>query len=149
MVHLYKMMKSPRAFPFFQNFDFLCCYGGGGGGGGGGQKIAQNNKRLCLLCSISREPYIIWLSIVVHKSTMIMSLGAFFICSKFWFFGLLGGSKGEKLAQNDKKLCPLHFISHEPYIIWSWFMVHLYKKIISPGFCYIFPKFQFLGSIVV
>ena len=28
---------------------------------------------------------------------------AFFIFSKFWFFGLLGGGGG--IAQNDKKLC--------------------------------------------
>ena len=64
---------------------------------------------------------------------------------EFWFFGLLGGSKGKKW-QEDKKLCPLHFISQEPYIIWSWFMVHMCKRIISPGVFYIFSKFS--GSIV-
>ena len=32
-------------------------------------------------------------------------------------------------------------ISQEPYIIWSWFVVHMCKRIISPGVFYIFPKF--------
>ena len=65
----------------------------------------------------------------------------FFIFSKFWFFGLLGGSKGKKIAQNDKRPCPLHFISQEPYIIWSWFMVRMCKRLISLGVFYIFSKF--------
>ena len=32
-------------------------------------------------------------------------------------------------------------ISQEPYIIWSWFVLHMCKRIISPGVFYIFPKF--------
>ena len=47
-----------------------------------------------------------------------------------------------------KKNCPSHFISQEPYIIWSWFMVFMCKRIISPGIFYIFSKFWFSGSIV-
>ena len=39
-----------------------------------------------------------------------------------WFVGLLGGEegggvKGQKMVQNDKKLCTLHSISQEPYIM--------------------------------
>ena len=74
--------------------------------------------------SISQELYIIWSSFVIHKNKMISS-NIFFIFPKFWFFGLLGGSKvfqilifrvnpgarGQKMSQNDKKLC----LSH-PYI---------------------------------
>ena len=33
------------------------------------------------------------------------------------------------MTHNDKK---------GPYIIWSWFMVHMCKRIISPGVFYIF-----------
>ena len=50
------------------------------------------------------------------------------------------------MAQNDKTLCPLHFISQEPYIIWSWFMVvHLCKGIISPGVFYILFQILIFG----
>ena len=36
-------------------------------------------------------------------------------------------------------------ISQEPYIIWSKFLVHLCKMIISPGFFSFFQNFTFLG----
>ena len=32
-------------------------------------------------------------------------------------FGVNSGMKGQKIAQNDKKLCLLHSISQEAYII--------------------------------
>ena len=62
-------------------------------------KRAENGpkwQKICLLHSISQEPYIIWLSFVVDKCKMIISPGTFFIFSKFWFFVLLGGWKGKK-----------------------------------------------------
>ena len=31
-----------------------------------GQKTVQNDKKVCLLCSISQEPCIIWFSFMVH-----------------------------------------------------------------------------------
>ena len=51
-----------------------------------GQKIFH--KKLCPFHLISKEPYIIWLSFVVHKCKLMISPGFF---SKFWFFGLLVG----------------------------------------------------------
>ena len=45
----------------------------------------------------------IWLLFMVHLCKLMISLGVFFIFSKFWFCGLLGGSKYKKMAQNDKK----------------------------------------------
>ena len=83
---------------------------------------------------------------------MRISPGVFFIFSKFWFFGLLGGRRGggggsvkvQKAVQNDKKFCPLHSIfeepydkklclscsiSQEPYIIGLSFMVQMCKMI--------------------
>ena len=79
---------------------------------------------------------------------MIICPGVFFIFSKFWFSGLLGGQGGwggkrPKIAQNDNTLCLSHSICQEPYIIWSPFVVHKWKIIISPEFFFIFSKFWF------
>ena len=101
-----------------------------------GEKIAQDDKRFFLSHSLSQEPYIIWLSFMVHMCKMIISPGVFFIFSKFWF-------SRQKMAQNDLKFCLLHSISQEPYSIWLSFMVHMCKMIISPGVFFIFSKFWF------
>ena len=47
------------------------------------------------------------------------------------------------MVQNDKKFCPSHSVSQEPYIIWSPFVVHNCKIMIFPGLFFIFPKFWF------
>ena len=70
---------------------------------------------------------------------MIISPGLFLIFSKFWFFGLLGGKRA-KNGPKWEKFCLSHLVSQEPYSIWLSFMVHLYKKIVSPGIFYIFFK---------
>ena len=109
-----------------------------------GHKIAQKDKNLCLLRLISHEPYIIWPSFVVHKCRLIISTGGVFLLFyffKIFIFSVVRRVKEQKMTRNDKKLCLLHFISLEPYIIWSWFIVHMYKRIISPGVFYIFSKF--------
>ena len=79
-------------------------------------------------------------SCMVYLCKMIVSSGIFFIFSKCWFFVLLWGGrgvgegvKGQKMVQNDKKLCLSHFISQESYIIWLSFLVHMCKMIISAG----------------
>ena len=112
-----------------------------------GQKIVQNDKKLCLSHSIFQEPYIIWSSFVVCKCKMI-SLGVFFIFYLFiYFFNLIFQAvkevKGQKVVQNDKKLCLSHSIFQEPYIIWSSFLVWKCKMIISSGVFFIFSKFWF------
>ena len=48
MIHLCKMMISPEVFLFFRNVDWIK-----------GQKMAQDDKKLCLSHSISQEEYII------------------------------------------------------------------------------------------
>ena len=55
-----------------------------------GQKIAQNDKKSCLSCLYSRN-HTSWLSFVVHKCNDNIFRHSF-IFSKFWSFGLLGGS---------------------------------------------------------
>ena len=47
-------------------------------------------------------------------------------------FLVIRGVKGQKMVQNDKKICPLCLISQGPYIIWLSFMVQMCKMIISP-----------------
>ena len=72
----------------------------------------------------------------------------FFISWKFWSSGLVGGEKVQKMAQNDKQLYLSCSVSHEPYTIWSFFMVHMCKMIISVGFFLIVLKFWFCGLLV-
>ena len=66
---------------------------------------------------------------------------SFFHFFKILIFWVVRSVKGQKMAHNDKKLCRLLVISQEPYIIWSWSMVHKCKRIISLGVFYIFSKF--------
>ena len=42
-------------------------------------------------------------------------------------------------------VCLLHSISQEPYIIWSWFLLHICEMMISSGFFFIFSKFWFFS----
>ena len=107
---------------------------------------SKMTKKFCLVHFISQEPYIIWFSFMVLMCKMILPPQIFFIFSKFWFSGLLGG-KGQ-IAQNDKTFGLSCSISQEPYILWSSFVVHKCKMIISPGFFYFFKIliFWFLGG---
>ena len=84
MLLMCKMIISSCIFFFFFNFNFWGCVRGVKG-----QKTVQNDKKFCLLHSISQETYIIWLSFMVHICKMIC-LGVFFIFSKFWFSGSIG-----------------------------------------------------------
>ena len=63
--------------------------------------------------------------------------------------------KQQIMVQNDKKLCPLHSLSQEQYIIGLSFMAHMCKMIISAGFFssfffffFFFLKFSFFGLSV-
>ena len=89
MVHLRKMMISPRSFFHFSKTLILWVVKEGGGVKG--QKMVQNEKKFCLSRSISQEAYIIWLSFEVHRCNMMISPGICYIFSKFWIFWFLGG----------------------------------------------------------
>ena len=56
---------------------------------------------------------------------------------KILFFRIVSAVKGQKITQNDKKLCLSKSISQEPYIIWLWFLVHIWKNdgISRSAFC--------------
>ena len=108
--------------------------------------MVQNDKKFCLLHFISQEPYIIWLSFMVHICKMIIFSSVLFIFSKILIFWILKGLKGQKMVQNDKRFCLLHAISQEPYIIWLSFIVEICKIIIPPV---VFLNFKILIFWVV
>ena len=111
-----------------------------------GQKTIQNDKKFCVSSFISQEPYIIWLSFMVHLCKMTISSVVFFHFFKILIFWVVRGLRGQKMIQNDKKFCPLHSISQELYIIWLSSMVHICKMTISPDVFFI-PKFWFSESL--
>ena len=112
-----------------------------------GQKIAQNYKKNSVMtCSAWYiKNHTSWLPSLVHKCKIILSPGIFLF---FQNFGFLGGEEGQRAKNGPKwqRLCPLHFISQEPYIIWPWFVVYICKRIMSAGVFYFFPNLNFLGQ---
>ena len=75
---------------------------------------------------------------------MMVSPGVFFIFFQILIFWAVTGVKGQKIAQNEKEQLHLsRAISQEQYSIWSWFLVHYCKMMISPGVFFIFSKFWF------
>ena len=65
---------------------------------------------------------------------------------KFDFPGCQG-VKRQKLAKNDQQFSVSCLIFQEPYIIRSFFMVQICKRIISPGSFFIFSKYILLGLL--
>ena len=116
VVHLYKIMISPHLHAFF-SFSKLWFFGLFGGGGGGKRQKWSKMTKNCLLHSIFQEPYIIWLSFMVHTCKVIISSGIIFIFSDFLFFELLGGWKGGKWSKMTKNYvcCTLYFRNRASY----------------------------------
>ena len=99
--------------------------------------MVQNDRRFCLLHSIYQEPFIKWLSFMVHIYKMIISPGISFILSEFWFL-LVSGVKGQKNGPkwqkilsvtldisgtiNDKKICCAPYLrNHTSYDCHLWY----------------------------
>ena len=137
------MMISPGVFFIFSKFWFSGLLGGGSVKG---QKMFQNEKKFCLLCSISQESYIIWFSFMVFMFKMIIPPGVFFFFfSQFWFSGLLLGKKGKKRRKMmTNSICRAWYLrSHISYDHYLW-----YIRIIPPGVFLFFQNFDFLGCEV-
>ena len=96
-----------------------------------------------LSCSIFQKTYIIWLPFSVHDCKIIISSCAFFIFSKFWFFGLLEEPKGKKWSKMTKTLSVAPYISGSIYHMIS-FMLHIWKKMKYLGNFYIFLQILML-----
>ena len=75
---------------FFHFFSKILVFGIIRGGGLliKGQKMVQNGKKFCLSQSVSQEPYIIWLWLLVHMCKMMVSPANFLIFQNldFWVF---------------------------------------------------------------
>ena len=65
---------------------------------------------------------------------------------EIFIFRVVREVKEQKIAQNEKyQLHPSCAISQGQYSLWSWFLVHLCKMMISPG---VFFIFFFLDSFI-
>ena len=98
------------------------------------QKKAQNDKKLSLLCSMSQEPYIIWLSFIVNlcKIDNIFRLCICFI--KILFFWVGRGGAGGKRAKNGPKLQKILSVS----------LYRRYQSSYDCGFWYTCVKWWYL-----
>ena len=105
--------------------------------------MAQNNKKLCLSHSRSKEAYIIWLWFLVRIYKMITFPDAFFIFFKILIFRVFrkvrGGERRQKMTHN----CQFHSVTL--YIARnvdhsSRFLVGRCKVMISPGVLLYFLK---------
>ena len=108
------------------------------------QKVATNDKKLCLSGSISLEPYTMWSSFMVHMCKVIIHKGIFFVSSKCWFFGLLGEYK---TATNDPKFSVP--VRHTLYLknCRSFHQENRCKIIVFPG-VFLFFKKKYIYNIV-
>ena len=137
MVHLCKMMISPGVSFIFSKFWFSWLLGGRSVKGKKWSKMRKNSVYCApYLRNHTSYDFHWWYSGENDNAKI----------SKFWFFGLLGGSKA-KIAQNENKLFPLHCISLEPFIIWLCFLLHNFKMMTSPDAFFILSKFWFSGLL--
>ena len=102
-------MISPGAFLFFQNFDFLGCPWGRRAKNGPQWQISLSVS-LHISGAIAQESYDchLWYTSV---KWWISRLFFIFFLSKFVFFQVVSGVKGQKLAQNTKS-----YTSRTPYL---------------------------------
>ena len=74
---------------------------------------------------------------------MILRPGVFFTFSKCWFSGLLGGGGGNRAKNSPKWQTMSVVLNISGYIIWSLFVVHMCKMIISPGVFFYYHYYFF------
>ena len=85
-------------------------------------------QSVCLLHTISQESYIMWSWFFVHTCKMMISPPFFLIFFLILIFQAVRRAEGQKMVQNDKKLCLSHFISQEPsYVHFSSFEKIMFK----------------------
>ena len=76
------------------------------------REVKKNSPKLQNILSVARtsqESYIIWLSFVVHLCEIMIFPGIFSFF-KILIFCVVGGVKGEKMVQNEKKI--MYFVVH-------------------------------------
>ena len=136
MVHICRVIISPGVFFIFSKFWFSWLLVGLKW-----QTMVENDKKLCLSHSISEEPYIIWLSFMVHMCKMVISPGVFFHFHKIFIFQIVRGVKGQNLVQNNKKFSVTLQISgtiHHMNVIYG---THMWNNNISRYFFHFWKNF--------
>ena len=104
-------------------------------------------KKLCLLRSISQEPYE---SFMVQMWKMIISPGVFFFFFSmlgFWFSRLSRDWKGKKWPKNDKSYCLSHLISQD-HVSYDFHLWHtcMHKRI--SFFSFVFQGKGVWGAVI-
>ena len=97
-------------------------------------------QKVCLLHSISEEPYLIWLLFMVHICKMVISSGVFFHFYKILIFQIVRGVKGQNLVQNNKKFSVTLHISgtiHHMNVIYG---THVWNNNIFRHFFHFWKK---------
>ena len=93
-----------------------------------GQKMVQNGKKLCLLCSISQEWYIIWLSFMVQMCKIIIYPGVFFNVKILIFHGWQGAKRAKNGPKWQKFLAVAPYISGTIHISYFIYCTHVCIK---------------------
>ena len=115
--------------------------------------LGQASTSTCLFFP-SVCPPVCPLRIMSQKSYMMWDNNFWCICVKYlWDFfsffqnlyslGCYGGKSSNNSPKWKKKFHLSCAIFQEQYSIWSWFLVHLCKMMISPHDIFIFSKFWF------
>ena len=104
--------------------------------------MAQINRKLCPSCLIFQNhmSYDLHLWCTCVKGNISRFCKHF---SQILIFRVSSRVKGQKMTQNDRKLCLSSYITQEAYIVCSWFWVHICKMMTSPDAFFIFSKFWF------
>ena len=120
-----------------------------------GQNMVQNDKKFCLSCCIwgTIHDMIFIYSTLVQNENISSCFFFFFLFSKFWIFGLLGGYKvkiGYKMI-NSSVSHVRYLRSHPSYISsHTWYDCHLWytcKMTTSSGIFFIFfLNFNYQGG---
>ena len=105
------------------------------------QKMVWNDNKFCLLHFISQEPYIMWLSFMVHIFAIIISSLVLFIFPKIWFSGCTGCKRAKNGPEWQKIVFFAPYLRNHTSYLWFSFMVKMCTMIISPG---VFFNFKIL-----
>ena len=106
MVLMWKMIISPGCFFIFSKFWFSGLLEG---------KRAKNSPKWQKIMSVTLDIS----GTIHHMISYIISPGIFLIFFKILILWVLRRVKVQRMTENDKKLCPLHFIIHLMILIYG------------------------------